>query len=138
MTSGGVKQPLKPPVPSQSLPTLPPGLQQKLVNKESQPQPRGSPQKSMAPQEKPKTKPGDSILERLGQSTSLLDNTPFQETLDSITAGFKNPDNLDHLDSDEDEEDEEERPPIEDDDPEEGEGPMSDSSIDHSKQVSVG
>lgn len=43
-----------------------------------------------------------------------MDTTPFQETLDSITAGFKNPDHLDQLDSDEEEEEDEDRPPIED------------------------
>ncbi|XP_066155921.1 helicase ARIP4 [Euwallacea fornicatus] len=135
VTTGGVKQPIKA-LPTSQIPgssqPLQPSQQQKSTLKESQFLPKNV--KKLNLQEKSKIKQGDSILERLGQSTSIMETTPFQETLDSITAGFKNPDHLDHLDTDDDED--EGRPSL--DDLENEEDGISDESLGPHKQVGIG
>ncbi|XP_076266100.1 uncharacterized protein LOC143199867 isoform X2 [Rhynchophorus ferrugineus] len=131
VNSHGVKQPLQPPLLSQQSnsplqPSQQPYSPQQPISQKQDtlpPQPPivlplKAPIQKDIPQTKPpqlppdksKQKPVDkSALDRLEQTSP----TPFQETLDSITAGFKNPDNLDNMDSDEDEEEEEEREPEE-------------------------
>jgi len=109
VTSGGVKQPLKPPQTVAQTSSASQGAPSKPSNNQL---PIKLPPGLL--QDKSKSKQADSILDRLGQSSSSMDTTPFQETLDSITAGFKNPDHLDQLDSDEEEEEDEDRPPMED------------------------
>ncbi|KAH1016986.1 hypothetical protein HUJ05_007724 [Dendroctonus ponderosae] len=130
VTSGGVKQPLKTPISSQPSPRLyPTAQQQKPGQKVPEQQPKLPAKTSL--QDHVKLKQDESVLEHLGQSTSRLENTPFQETLDSITAGFKNPDNLDHLDS----EDDEIRHPLDGDEPDDE--ASSDASLDQSKLVAA-
>ncbi|XP_030764140.1 uncharacterized protein LOC115888533 [Sitophilus oryzae] len=112
VNSQGVKQPLQPlPQQQQSNPQPPAtGLpQQKTIPKEALQLPMAK------PAQQPTQSPGkmksklDELtpLERLEQTSP----TPFQETLDSITANFKNPDNLDNLDTDDEDDEDEGREP---------------------------
>ncbi|XP_050302168.1 uncharacterized protein LOC126740238 [Anthonomus grandis grandis] len=119
ITPGGIKQPLVTSSTSASQsPVQPKPVQPKPVPRNPLQQKPMPVQKSLTSQENPLGKP-QKPADILGKS--ILDNTPFQETLESITAGFKNPDNIDDLDS-EDDEDDEERREIEEDEDE----PMSD------------
>ncbi|XP_060529087.1 uncharacterized protein LOC132703692 [Cylas formicarius] len=81
---------------------------------------------------------GKTNLERLEKT--MLENTPFQETLESITANFKNPNRLGRMDDDDDDDEEEEEEPELDDDEEEEEeegiSGLSDSSLmDHTAKT---
>ncbi|CAG9759735.1 unnamed protein product [Ceutorhynchus assimilis] len=78
----------------------------------------------------------DELEKKISQ---LKKNISIQrETLDSITAGFKNPENMEELEDSDEEEDEDDTPPshMEDDiEDEEAEGVMSESSRDPNKQT---
>lgn len=78
VTSGGVKQPIKTPISSQASPRPyhPTAQQQKMGQKGPEPHPK-LPVKPSLP-DQVKLKQNDTILDHLGQSTSHLENTPFQ------------------------------------------------------------